>query len=189
MNQIVWNATAISDDLMGHWLQRLDGRRLVVILDTCHAGGWATNEKGISFPPSARAADDDPLAAMNHLADGLALHRVAPARVPVGMDFLDGEVVRLKDIGQRNLALIASSSASESSLGRRDTFPRGRGPFGVFGSYVIDAWYSAASPLSVEDVYAHARDGMKEFFRQNPLATVHEPYLFNDLTDPVYLKP
>jgi len=34
-------ATGVSDDLFGHWLQRLDGRQVVVILDACMSGGFA----------------------------------------------------------------------------------------------------------------------------------------------------
>lgn len=40
-------ATGVTDDLFGHWLQSLDGRQVVVILDICHSGGFATAEKGI----------------------------------------------------------------------------------------------------------------------------------------------
>ncbi|OYV83318.1 MAG: hypothetical protein B7Z73_16175, partial [Planctomycetia bacterium 21-64-5] len=37
----------ITDDLFGHWLQRLAGRQVVVAIDACHSGGFATREKGL----------------------------------------------------------------------------------------------------------------------------------------------
>ncbi len=41
-------ATGVSDDLFGHWLQAVDGRQVVVVLDVCHAGGFAEGDKGNS---------------------------------------------------------------------------------------------------------------------------------------------
>ena len=38
--------TGISDDLFGRWLQRLDGRQVIVILGNCYGGGFATAAKG-----------------------------------------------------------------------------------------------------------------------------------------------
>jgi hypothetical protein len=48
-------STGVSDDLFGHWLQKLSGRQIIVILDVCHAGGFATQEK--SLKPTALPFD------------------------------------------------------------------------------------------------------------------------------------
>ena len=76
---------AISDDLFGHWLQRLSGRQIVVILDACFSGGFATQEKGV------------------------------PGGQRVSFDFLDREIDRLKDIGQPETALLSACRAHEKS--------------------------------------------------------------------------
>ena len=37
------------DDTFGRWVQDLDGRRVVIILDACHSGGHSTNMKGFNL--------------------------------------------------------------------------------------------------------------------------------------------
>ena len=83
--------TGISDDLFGRWLQRLDGRRVVVILGSCHSGGFAATAKGDT-----------------------------EATEPLAFDFLDGEISRLKDIGQEEQALLAAAMSSEVARESRD---------------------------------------------------------------------
>ncbi|MAX37206.1 MAG: hypothetical protein CME33_11665 [Gimesia sp.] len=84
--------TCITDDVFGRWLQALDGRNIVVLLDACKSGGQANNEKGLN--PSKSVIE--------------------------GFDFLDGEFARTKDIGQKQAAVLASSRASQISLVRRE---------------------------------------------------------------------
>lgn len=79
-------ATGISDDLFGRWLQNLNGRQVVVILDTCHSGGFATAEKGI------------------------------PTRGGAGFDFLEGELTRLKDIGAQDQAMLSAAMTDELAM-------------------------------------------------------------------------
>ncbi len=38
--------SCVTDDQFGHWLQRLAGRQIVVILDACHSAGFADEGKG-----------------------------------------------------------------------------------------------------------------------------------------------
>ena len=86
-------STMLLDDQFGRWVQELDGRKVVVILDTCHSAGSATNEKGLGAP-GVKAIG-------------------GPA------DFLDGEFARAKDIGQKETAILASSRAAQVSFERR----------------------------------------------------------------------
>jgi len=80
------------DDTFGRWIQDLDGRRIVVILDTCHSGGHSKYEKGLGLP--------DPVAKGE-------------------FDFLDGEFGRVKDIGHET-AMLASAKASQVAFERRE---------------------------------------------------------------------
>jgi len=89
--------TMLLDDTIGRWLQELDGRKLVVILDTCHSGGQTAQEKS--------------------LAKGLG---DAPLGGDVVFDFLDGELERAKDIGQKEMAMLASSKATQVSFERKE---------------------------------------------------------------------
>ncbi|MGO8752598.1 MAG: DUF4384 domain-containing protein [Thermoguttaceae bacterium] len=83
--------TAISDDLFGHWLQALDGRQVIVILDICHAGGFDDTGK---FQPDA----------------GKALE----------YKFFDDKFSRLKGIGQKDCALLAACGVSQTSMVREE---------------------------------------------------------------------
>src|SRR5262249_26655518 len=83
--------TGVSDDEFGHWLQKLDGRQVIVILDICHSGGFADREKEFGSGDKAPA-----------------------------FDFLDRECARLKDIGQRGCSLLAACGAQESAQVRQE---------------------------------------------------------------------
>ena len=79
--------TMLLDNAFGRWIQDLDGRRVVVILDTCYAGGQSSQMKGISDSPDyfdfidsevARTKDIGPdAAAMLCLSDA---HEVSAER-------------------------------------------------------------------------------------------------------------
>jgi len=80
------------DDTFGRWIQDLDGRRIVVILDTCHSGGHSKYEKGLGLPEPVAKGE---------------------------FDFLDGEFARIKDIGHET-AMLASAKASQVAFERRE---------------------------------------------------------------------
>jgi len=86
--------TMLMDDTFGRWIQDLDGRRVVLVLDACHSGGQATFEKGLGLP--------DP--------------------VPTGaFDFLvAGELGRAKDVGQENCVMLCSAKAAQKAFERRE---------------------------------------------------------------------
>lgn len=92
--------TMLTDDRFGRLLQCLDGRRILVILDTCHSGGQAENEKGIG--------------------KAFFIPGISPA-VEGEFDFLDGEIERLKkDIKQDQAAVLCSSRAKQISFLRKE---------------------------------------------------------------------
>jgi Domain of unknown function (DUF4384)/Caspase domain len=86
--------TCLTDDEMGHWVQKLDGRRVVVILDACRSGGM---KKG------------DDMATKG--LDG----RGARGR----FDFLTGEFARLKDLDQPSLTVLTAATEEQNSLENR----------------------------------------------------------------------
>ncbi len=154
---------SISDDQFGHWLQRLSGRQVVVILNTCHSGGFAAQEKGLRAP-----------------------RRVIP------FDFLDGELGRLKDLGQPELALMSACSASEVA---RIHYKR---DLSVFPYYLLECLENSDRSVTLDDAYGHCRSGMASYFQainqalreagKSPI-TGHEPLVFNHCTTPILLKP
>ncbi|HEY2841420.1 MAG TPA: caspase family protein, partial [Pirellulales bacterium] len=164
----VARATGVSDDLFAHWLQKLDGRRIVVVLDVCHAGGFASQEKGL----------DD--------------------KQQMAFDFCDSEVGRLKDLGQPNSALFSACGAQESAMTRGDEFPAKMGPLSVMTSYVVDLLLNSKGPVELGSTNDYCSQAMDKYFvdlnkaleaaGRSPLKP-HHPSLMNYCKQPVFLKP
>ncbi|HET6881717.1 MAG TPA: DUF4384 domain-containing protein [Pirellulales bacterium] len=160
---LLQRTSSVTDDLFAHWLQRLSGRHVVAILDICHAGGFATREKGVE--------DDDE----------------AP-----DFDFLEQEVTRLKDIGQRDTALMAACGVRELS------YVRLQGDFGVMTKNLLDGITAAPGSLTLKEGFERCRTGMHAYFVEvnqalraagkRPL-TEHRPYLVDYCSKPPLLKP
>lgn len=157
--------SGVSDDLFGRWLQKLAGRQVVVILDTCHSGGFATAEK--SLDARAEAA-------------------------PVQFDFLEGELPRLKDIGERDQALISAALAAESAMALVS------GENGVFTGFLLESFRLRPGTLKLEDGFAYCRQQVPLYFEAVNKARVqeglpplkpHQQHLVNFCTRPVFLKP
>jgi hypothetical protein len=84
----------VLDKAFGRWVQNLDGRRLVVIIDACHSGGQTQG-------------------AIKSLTGG-------NTEVPFRGFFFATTLKRTKDIGQRETAVLASSRATQVSFERRE---------------------------------------------------------------------
>jgi hypothetical protein len=167
-------AYGVTDDEVGKWLQSLDGRRVIVILETCHSGGFANLEK---------ATDSN---------------NVSPATQQT-FDFLDLELSRLKDIGQGNTALLTSSSKDVSSRVRLIE-PK----LGVMCYALLQVLERDLGPLDLATATEHTRLGMREYFDSiqaaideynanrkpdEPEFLTHEPILFQTSAEPMILKP
>lgn len=160
-------ASAVSDDLFGRWLQSLDGRQIVVILDICFSGGFATQEKALRSAGGER------------------------------FDFLDRELTRLKDIGQRETALFAASGAREVSLEGLPT------KLGLMTSFFAGALAKAQAPLNLQQAYDWTSSGMDGYFASDQFRKLNDqrtaagkepfhpqhPYLVNLCTQMPILKP
>jgi hypothetical protein len=154
--------TGVTDDLFGHWCQRLAGRQVIVIIDTCHSAGLSSNEK--SLFAQAKAVD---------------------------FDFIDGEFGRLKDLGQRDTALIAACGAAESA---QENYGIG----GVFTYHFADFIEKAEGAATLDQAHESCRTEMARWFEkynkekvdagQKPIEP-HTPFLSNQCTKPVLLKP
>ena len=85
--------SVITDDVLGHWIQNLDGRRVAIVLDTCYAGGFHEGEKSIAPP---EPTPDTPF------------------------DFLEGELALTKDIGQEGVVVLCCSLARQKGYERKE---------------------------------------------------------------------
>lgn len=161
---LIGRNTSISDDVFGHWLQSLSGRQVIVVLDICHAGGFATQEKALQ--PSS-------------LASGK-------------FDFVDKELERLKDLGQPETALLAACAAQQLSQVRRDgelsvmTDGLLQTLLAARGVLTLEDGYTACSQSM--KAYFDKLNEQRAARGESPITT-HEPVLYDNCTKPALLKP
>lgn len=129
-NSILIRETGVSDDLFAKWLQHLDGRKVVVILDVCFSGGFVANEEK------------------------------GNAKQPAAFDFLDTEISRLKDLGQRDAVMLASSRSGQTSLeavlGNE---------LSVMTNYLVESLQRSPGTLTVDHAYTHCENRMLTLFK------------------------
>ncbi|MBI3467791.1 MAG: caspase family protein, partial [Planctomycetes bacterium] len=143
------------DDAFGRWIQELDGRKVVIILDTCHSGGQATHEKGVGVPAAGTAE----------------------------FDFLDGELARAKDVGQKETALLTSSKASELSMERRE------GDLSVMTYFLTRQLRDGSGPLTLSQIHGQLKDSVPLYVEKNFPGATQTPVLADETTPPFYLRP
>ena len=164
-SQILWRETGISDDLFARWLQHLSDRQVVLILDTCHGAGFANVEKGLTGNPKG---------------------------APFEFDFLESELPRLKDIGQREQALFSAALTAESAVSLANN------KNGVFTAFLMESLLKTTGPVKLEDSYEFCCEFVPKYFAElnqarqqagaEPIPP-HRQYLVNLCTKPVYMKP
>ena|GEM_PF-857905 len=162
--------TGVSDDLFGHWLQKLDGRQVVVILDICHSGGFATQEKDLKRKPIVKSNS---------------------------FDFLDREAGRLKDLGQTGTVLLTASSTQEVSMVRfegdlsvmtyylLEALKQATGPLEISDVYEqcsqdVQSYFESDTVRQINS--RRVAEGLEP-------VKGHHPQLYNYAGRPVYLKP
>jgi hypothetical protein len=163
--------TDVSDDELGHWLQKLDGRHVVVITDACRSGGLAT--------PNATGTK------------GLTGPARAPAR-PAGFNFLKKSLLRLKDLNQPSMTLLAAASEQQNSL--ENKLDRN----GWFTGFLLERLNAGPGPVDARQAWEYCNDKIAMRFAALNAALaaqgkeakpVFEPQLVSTETAPVVLKP
>ena len=162
-------ATAVDDDEMGHWVQKLDGRRVVVIVDACMSGG---------LTPSGRTADKGLKGGGRPLA--------------TEFDFLGSEFARLKDLDQPSLSVLTACGEEETSM--ESSMVNN----GLFTSALKVLLKERPGPIDLRQAkdYCRARitenldriNASRRLEKKEPFPPF-EPHLFTTDTRPVYLKP
>lgn len=162
--------TGVLDDVLRRWVQDLDGRRVIFMLDVCLAGGFAGTGKGLS--------DSDKSLFGPLKGEG------QPAGAPPAasrFDFFDTEWAQTKDIGQRETAVLCASGEGEVAMVRLD------GNCSVMTGFLVDFVSGSPPPVSLRDTYDHVRVKVPEYLCQHGQPTQNPQYLDN-LSSPAYLK-
>jgi uncharacterized caspase-like protein len=161
--------TMLLDKTMGRWVQELDGRKVMVVLDTCHSGGFGAVAKGIG------EKDED-------FVKGLGFADKKKNKWgDIGVDkwtkshFLATEMSRAKSIGQKDAAVLASSTAKQVSFERRQK------DLSVLTYYVVEFVKKNNKTLTLKDVYDGVKDDVRKYVEDTFEGTTQTP-VFSDQT-------
>jgi len=127
------------------------------VLDTCHSGGQSSGQKSIAGSSATPA--------------------------PIAFDFLDGELTRIKDIGQRDTALLASSTSSQVSFERKE------GDLSTMTYFLIEQLRAAQGPVTVTEAFPQLRQSVSDYVTKTFPGTTQTPILVDNLSGPFHLRP
>jgi hypothetical protein len=170
--------TTLSDRTFGRWMQELDGRRVVVILDTCHSGGQIEGQKAGTL---ART-DLDPL---KRYLRSVSVPNSVKVEQP-GREkpcFLSSQTVRARAIGQKQAAVLAASTFRQFAFERREDDHTG-----VMTYYFLEALEKSNGPLTLRDVHQYVRSRVKHYVESNFEGTTQDPVFADQEGTPVLLK-
>ena len=151
--------TMLMDDTFGRWVQDLDGRRVVLILDTCHSGGQPTREKGLGQPDAQPAA-------------------------PFGfLDLLDADRARAKDIGQRDTAVLCSAAADQIA------HVHSQRRLSAMTCFLVDLLATAGGPVTLEQGFDYLSRQVPRYVAGEYPGSPQTPVLISDLSGDFCLRP
>ena len=169
VEQLLVRATAVSDDLFARWIQGLSGRQVIVLLDSCHSGGFERNEneKGNTTGRANGQAKGQPKEAF---------------------DFLDLELNRLKDIGQAETALFATCRAGAAvPVPQSGELPGEH--LSLMTYFLSELINGAPAAVNLPQAHDYTTDRMTEYFAKTGRPPVLPAPLVNRCNRPVLLKP
>lgn len=152
--------SVLMDDHLGRLIQHLDGRKVVLMLDTCHAGGQAHADKGL---------------------DGVNQVGRNSAKPLNGLDMIDGELRRTKDIGQKETALLVSSRADQVSFVRKE------GDFSVMSQFLAELLRAEKGPLSLTEAAALLKKLVPAYVESRFHGATQLPELVDNTSEPLFL--
>jgi hypothetical protein len=161
--------TALVDDVFGRWLQRLDGRCILVVLDACHSGGAAKQpgQRGVREVPEAVA-----------FGKGFTLPGV---RDEGQSGFLDSELPQVRDIGQRGTAVLAASGSVQLAFERRDR------SLSVMTHFLLD-YLRTNESATLPDVFGYLKKQVPAFVATQFNGREQTPVLFGEPLDDLFLR-
>ena len=173
--------TMLVDDTFGRWLNELQGRKVLVILDNCYSGGQAKGMKGRLGDQALRPKGVKALPAQDlGQRPGLGLKGVISSRRLEGfqdeVNRIDRLRFRSKDIGGA-VVLLAASEASQIAF----EMPNDEGS--VLTYYLTKALRSAPSRYTPEAAYNQIKKDVEDYVQQafqttqTPVLTGNSPGL------------
>jgi hypothetical protein len=143
-------STMLLDKTFGRWVQALDGRKVIVILDACHAGGHAAGT-----PKAAKGT---------------------------ARGFFEKALGYMREIDQKEAAVLASSLSSEVSYERREA------DLSVMTFFLVEK-LRAGGPVTLTAAFDHVKVKVPVYMRERFPGRTQTPVLMDRTTPPVYLRP
>lgn len=165
--------TMLVDDDFGVWVQKLDRRKIFFIIDACYSAGNATNLKSLDDEGDRKIISGF----FDKTGDKAAS---APAKV-IPFDFGFEAMAQMKDIGQRDLALIASSAADEVSLVRTEN------DMSVMTYFIIEE-LSSKSGISHVQLFDAIKPKVEKYVKEN-YGFYQTPQMQDEFEAPLILNP
>ncbi len=172
--------TMVLDDEFGRWIQDLDGRRVVVILDACHSGGSCQGAKGLKSTEAVQSATDSPAPSPAGEKVNALVKRVQGGGASPDdggwKSFLDDEFSRVKDIGQDDAAMLFSSAADEISAERRD------GDLSVMTYFLVEMILRREA-VTIRNAFDYVKVEVPRYMQEHFRGRTQTPQLFGTGAD------
>ena len=168
--------TMLLEGPFGQWVQRLNGRKLFFVLDACYSGALPENAKGIEDSTQTLA---DAVKQMTNGAKSIGGSNAANDE----FTFCFQNFARSKSLGQKDLAILVSSTRDQLSWERQE------GDLSVMTYFLVKAVEEGPRYMTHKDIKPIIRQKVQEYvekYHPNTYQTVVEQ---DDLTPGMILKP
>lgn len=172
--------TQLTDDEFGRWVQNLSGRKVLFIFDTCHSGGLAENAKSLgSF---SNAFSDDYVNNSRQSRSIGSINSPSDSDADLDWDFGLEACASVKDIGQANLAVIASCAKTEPSLVMEEK------GLSVMTSFILEE-LKKGSGITHEQLYRRIKPKVYDYVKQRYEAFGQNVTFQDDFSQPMIVNP
>jgi len=176
--------TMLLEGPFGEWVQRLSGRKLFFVLDACHSGGMTVRAKNLgNVNDTAVSSDKTLVEAMEQMSDNSKSVSSDDTKVFTDFSFGFTSSARSKALGQKDLAVLASSSYDQLS------WERDEGDLSVMTYFLIKAILDGPRTMTHKDIKADVRTAVDRYVSKNHPNTRQTVVEQDDLTPGLILKP
>lgn len=176
--------TMLMEGPFGQWVMKLNGRKLVFILDACHSGRMAAHSKEIASSNENTSKTTEPSLLTEILGENggsKSLSDSSDIFEPLTFGFT--QLARSKALGQNGLVVLASSTGDELSFERRE------GDLSVMTYYLIDAIKNGSSGMTHKSLKGSFEKKVQEYIRKNYPSAKQSVVEQDDLNPALILKP
>jgi hypothetical protein len=184
VDEVLALKSGITDDQFGHWLQRLAGRQVVVLLNACHSAGFAAEGKDLFGNDSSFDFLTNEMSRLKDLGQGETALIAAAGAKQTTLSY------RVRD------AVLADGVDDPAKIVEDQLKPDEQ--LSALGYYIADSLLRAPRPTRIEDTFINCQTGIKEYLERfnaslrrtrKQEVVPYEPHLFNHCSAPVLIKP